>query len=170
MPIAGQLVPAADQRRVRARTVEVHPVPARRPRKPGHRRSLDENRELPKSEQQQLPGPQLRLKPQINYPNYDPLTDKRIIKVYVIPYGALKNSNGNDEIPVLDFAAYYVTAYASGNDEEPCPGNDNARLPSGPSSVVGGYFINFVGPPGPVDPNASCTPNQIRPCRAVLER
>jgi hypothetical protein len=106
----------------------------------------------------------------INYATGYSQNDQRIIKVYVIPYGALKNTAGNDEIPVLDFAAFYVTAFASGNDKEPCPGNDNARLPSSSTAVVGGYFIKFVEPSGAVDPFATCDPVEIRPCRAVLER
>ena len=92
--------------------------------------------------------------------------DQRIIKVYVIPYGALKNGSGNDEIPVLDFAAFYVTAFASGNDKEPCPGNDNSKLPGTNQTVVGGYFMKFVEPSGAVDPTASCDPTQI--CPAAL--
>jgi hypothetical protein len=94
-------------------------------------------------------------------------SDPRIIKIYIVPFGAYNGiqPGNNGDIPLLDFAAFYVTGWEG--DGDPCPNNDNANLNGG---VVAGYFIKYVEPGGPVDPTATCDPNQIRPCRAVLER
>ncbi len=93
--------------------------------------------------------------------------DPRIVKIYIVPFGAYNGiPSGNvADIPVLDFAAFYITGWEGNGD--PCPNNDNAKLNGG---VVAGYFIKYVGSGGAVDPTATCDPNQIRPCRAVLER
>ena len=98
--------------------------------------------------------------------------DPRIIKIYVIPYGALKNTTGNDEIPVIDFAAFYVTAWKFQNAVDPCgPGGTSPDTAKLGDNEVGGYFIRYVGPDtGPVDLNVICDANQTRPCRAVLVR
>jgi Putative Flp pilus-assembly TadE/G-like len=109
------------------------------------------------------------------YANYidptknDPNAQYRIVKLFVMPYGAFKNVNiGQESLPVLDFAAFYVTGWggqgASNND--PCAGDDPAL-----AGEVVGHFFEFVGPnDAPPDPNAQCVVGQIRPCEATLVR
>ena len=107
---------------------------------------------------------------------WDP-PDKRLIKVYIIPYNALRNSQGNDEVPVLDFSYFYVTGWiGQGNNQDPCVGtehpdaqpNDNAKAIAGGAV---GYFVKPAAPPSkPVDSTQNCTPSQLRPCYAVLVR
>jgi hypothetical protein len=114
-------------------------------------------------------------------PGWSP-PDKRLIKVYILPYNALRNSTGNDTIPVLDFSYFYVTGWIGngGNNQDPCDGsnsvpatpddgpNDNAR------GVIGGavgYFVRKAAPPDlPVDRTQNCVPGQLRECKPVLVR
>jgi hypothetical protein len=115
----------------------------------------------------------------INYPGYpgNPTApfnaisadDERVIKVYILPFGALKTSTGNDTVPLLDFAAFYVTGWKGQNNQnvDPCPGNDNNKADTG---TIVGYFINWVDPGGVGDPTASCTLDQLRPCVSSLVR
>jgi hypothetical protein len=111
------------------------------------------------------------------------LNDPRIIKIYILPFNAFNNvpTGANTDLPVIDFAAFYVTAWkyndtASGRHQDPCPGNDNDKLPdysraSEKPPQLGGYFIKWVdGSGGAVDPTATCDLNDITPCRAVLVR
>jgi hypothetical protein len=109
------------------------------------------------------------------------LDDPRIIKIYILPFNAFNNvpTGANTDLPVVDFAAFYVTAWKYNTREDPCgpadnPGgvdNDNAKLPGLGEGEVGGYFIQWVEPGGgAVDPTATCNLNDPTPCRAVLVR
>jgi hypothetical protein len=106
----------------------------------------------------------------------DPAGDPRIVKVFVVPFGAFKGLNGASAaaVPILDFAAFYVTGWdGQGGKTDPClnppsgfPADDTA-----PSLGIVGHFVKWEGPNvGPVDPNQECTLDQIRPCRVVLVR
>ena len=93
--------------------------------------------------------------------------ESRIVKLFIVPYGAFKGVNAQDGVPLLDFASFYITGWGgNGSNNDPCSGDDAAQ-----AGEIVGYFIEFVGPnTGPVDPNAVCVVGQIRPCRAVLVR
>ena len=109
--------------------------------------------------------------------------DRRLVKVYIIPYNALRNSTGNDEIPVLDFSYFYITGWigqGNGQNDDPCTGtnsipatpddgpNDNARAVAGGAV---GYFVRKAPEPiRPVDSTQNCVPTQLRDCYAVLAR
>lgn len=106
------------------------------------------------------------------------LDDPRIIKIYILPFNAFNNvpTGANTDLPVIDFAAFYVTAWKFNTRVDPCFGAENDRLAdfagvSDKPPQVGGYFIKFVPPGGgAVDPNATCDLSDPRPCRAVLVR
>jgi hypothetical protein len=101
------------------------------------------------------------------------LDDPRIIKIYILPFNAFNNvpTGNNTDLPVIDFAAFYVTAWKYNTRQDPCPGNDNARLPNLGEGEVGGYFVQWVEPGGgAVDPDATCSLSGVTPCRAVLVR
>ncbi len=99
----------------------------------------------------------------------DPNAPYRVVKVFVMPFGAFKNVNiGQESLPVLDFAAFYVTGWGGqGNsNNDPCAGDDAAA-----SGEIVGHFVEFTGPDeAPVDTNAQCVVGQIRPCEATLVR
>src|SRR5262249_40114956 len=77
-------------------------------------------------------------KTQCNYPNNwvpnkaynpnaapgDPDYDPRVIKIYLVPVGALNSSSGNDVVEVVGFAGFYVTGWsANGANSDPCASN-----------------------------------------------
>jgi Flp pilus assembly protein TadG len=102
-----------------------------------------------------------------NYPDVD--TDPRVIKLFIVPWGAYKNvQSGNGQIvPVLRLAAFYVTAWHFNKGNDPCPGNENARLGS---EMVGGYFIKPVETSGPVNRDKDCNPDDVNLCYVGLTR
>jgi Flp pilus assembly protein TadG len=101
----------------------------------------------------------------------------RIMNLFIVPYGAFKNTGPQDGLPILAFAAFYVTgANGQGGAQNPCDtdpdgtGPEEADDPAAAGEVKG-YFIEWVdNDPGPVDPIATCVVGQIIPCRAVLVR
>jgi hypothetical protein len=106
------------------------------------------------------------------------LNDPRVIKIYILPFNAFNNlaPGANSDLPVVDFAAFYVTGWKYNKAVDPCPGNDNAKLSNYPGvadkpAQVAGHFLQWVEPGGgAVDPNATCDLTQLKPCRAVLVR
>jgi hypothetical protein len=101
----------------------------------------------------------------------------RVMNLFIVPYGAFKNTGPQDGLPLLAFAAFYVTGVqGEGGADNPCDtdpdgaGPQEADDPSAPGEVKG-YFIEWVdNDPGPVDPTKSCVVGQIIPCRASLVR
>ena len=51
---------------------------------------------------------------------------KRVVFLFIVPYGAYKNTGPQDGLPVLNFAAFYITGW-HGNDgnagQNPCEGD-----------------------------------------------
>ena len=104
----------------------------------------------------------------------DPGYDPRVIKIYLIPVGALNQSNGNDVVEVVSFAGFYVTGWnANGANSDPCKGVSGLNpedIPTGKGAIAG-RFIKIVDPPNGVpNPNASCDPTSVVPCTTVLVR
>ncbi len=103
--------------------------------------------------------------------------EARIIKLFIVPYGAFKGVNAQDGLPISTFAAFYVTGWgANGNaNADPCTTDPDGAGPGEADEVVNageivGYFIKFVDYGGPIDPLATCTLADLRQCRAVLVR
>jgi hypothetical protein len=95
----------------------------------------------------------------INWPDYD-LDDPRIVPLIITPFGTFSGS-GNDIVPVIDFAAFYVVGWNS----DPCP--DAHPVPKG---YIAGHFIKYAAP----NPNGAgknvCDPELITPCVPVMTR
>lgn len=105
------------------------------------------------------------------YPNWQP-DDPRIVNLIVLPYGALRNTNPSDGLPILKFGAFYVTGWQGqgGGNQNPCGAAQGEDTTVQPGQIVG-YFINYVDiNGGPTNPTAACDPTAIDPCRAVLVR
>jgi hypothetical protein len=97
------------------------------------------------------------------------LTDRRFVKVYVVPFGGFKGP-ADGAVPVLDIAHFYVTGWGAldPNLRDQCAGNENQRVRPG---RIAGYFVSTVSPnTGPAEPSQPCDPASLRPCRAVLVR
>jgi hypothetical protein len=95
----------------------------------------------------------------INWPNYDN-DDPRIVPLIITPFGTFSGS-GNDIVPVIDFAAFYVVGWNS----DPCPGAHAV-----PKGYIAGHFIKYAEP----NPNGAgkkvCDPELITPCVPVMTR
>ena len=103
-------------------------------------------------------------------PGYDP----RVVKVYLIPVGALNGSNGNGVVEIVGFAGFYVTGWnANGANSDPCKGLSGLNpedVPTG-SGGIAGRFVKIVDPPnGVTNPNTVCDPNSVIPCTVALVR
>jgi hypothetical protein len=95
----------------------------------------------------------------INWPNYDS-DDPRIVPLIITPFGTFSGS-GNDIVPVIDFAAFYVVGWNS----DPCPGAHAV-----PKGYIAGHFIKYAEPnPRGAGKNV-CNPDLITPCVPVLTR
>ncbi len=104
---------------------------------------------------------------------FDPATDPRVVKIFLVPYAGLKGINGNGNngsIEIAGFAAFYITNWTG----DPCNtgpnSGDNAieKLPAGADAV--GHFVEIVDPAGIPDPNKKCVPTDITPCVVALVR
>ena len=98
----------------------------------------------------------------IHWPDYDP-DDPRIVPLIITPFGSFGGS-GNDIVPVIDFAAFYVVGWG-GPGGDPCPGAEPV-----PKGYIAGHFIKYVTPNPTATGDAVCDPTAITPCVAVLTR
>jgi Putative Flp pilus-assembly TadE/G-like len=98
----------------------------------------------------------------INWPNYSP-DDPRIVPLIITPFGSFQGS-GNDIVPVIDFATFYVVGWG-GPGGDPCPGAEPV-----PKGFIAGHFIKHVPPDPSAAAEAICDPDAITPCVAVLTR
>jgi Flp pilus assembly protein TadG len=101
----------------------------------------------------------------------------RVVKLFIVPYGAYKNTGPQEGLPILNFAAFYVTGWKGqgGAGRNPCEnaaGLPNGALPDEDTQGgdIVGYFVDWTEPGGPADPNSTCVLGQLTPCRAVLVR
>jgi hypothetical protein len=95
----------------------------------------------------------------INWPNYD-LDDPRIVPLIITPFGSFGGS-GNDIVPVIDFAAFYVVGWNS----DPCPGAHPV-----PKGYIAGHFVKYAEPNPHGAGDAVCNPDALTPCVPVLTR
>jgi hypothetical protein len=95
------------------------------------------------------------------FPNFPP-GDKRVVHVFLTPFGTFEGSGNDATVPVSGFATFYVTSWSS----DPC--NDPTK-PAGQAAIVG-HFIKYVdtinGEPGP----DFCNFNSLGSCVAVFTR
>jgi hypothetical protein len=103
----------------------------------------------------------------------------RVVFLFIAPYGAFKNTGSQEGLPVLDFAAFYITGWrgSGGAGQNPCEGTDpDGGGPAKPDETatgkgsIMGYFVNYALPNAPGDPGSICVIGQLRPCVPVLVR
>ncbi|MEP6954057.1 MAG: pilus assembly protein TadG-related protein [Solirubrobacteraceae bacterium] len=106
-----------------------------------------------------------------HWPDYAP-GDKRILPLFVVPYGSFQSS-GNQTFPIQDFAYFYVTGWTGqgGGFDNPCQGNGDD--PATDAGAIVGHFIKYVETPN--TGNAGDTPcdlsgNSISGCVAVMTK
>lgn len=83
-----------------------------------------------------------------SFPNL-PQGDRRIIPLFVTPFGSFQGS-GNQAFPIVDFAYFYITGWSgNGNNGDPCAQNKNIpaanaeEIPPDKGEVVG-HFIRYL--------------------------
>jgi hypothetical protein len=105
-----------------------------------------------------------------NWPNYPP-DDPRLIGVYVTPFGTFQGS-GSGLYPIVKFAEFYVTAYASNGQgfDNPCIGNGDQFAPgtSTDIGVVSGHYVKPISTGGGGATDQTCDFNDVDGCVAVL--
>lgn len=93
-----------------------------------------------------------------------PKDDSRIVQLFVIPYGTINSEGsstlGREEVPIQNFAAFYVTGF---------PGDKCESDPKTGKAEVVGHFIKYVNPEG-VSGEGKCVASSIGECVAVLTR
>ena len=95
----------------------------------------------------------------INWPNWS-IGDPRIVPLIITPFGSFSGT-GNDIVPVIDFAAFYVVGWNS----DPCPG----AYPV-PKGYIAGHFIKYAAPNPHGAGQLVCNPDALTPCVPVLTR
>ena len=104
---------------------------------------------------------------------------QRVVFLFIVPYGALKNTGPQEGLPILNFAAFYVTGWHGNNGnpgnnpcDSPDPDGAGPARPDEPADTgeIIGYFVDWTMPSAPGNPNAVCVVNQLRPCVPVLVR
>lgn len=93
-----------------------------------------------------------------------PSDDSRIVQLFVVPYGTIdaegKSTLGREEVPIQNFAAFYVTGF-SGDKCKSDPGVGNAEIV--------GHFIKYVNPLADSG-EGKCVASSLGECVAVLTR
>jgi Putative Flp pilus-assembly TadE/G-like len=104
-----------------------------------------------------------------HWPNWrDYPGDPRIILVMVTPFGSLAGNGNSTTVPVVRFAAFYITGWTgNGSGANPCIGQGD-EAPADTAEIVG-RFIQYVEIPnnGGAD-EETCDFSAIDPCTAVL--
>lgn len=94
-----------------------------------------------------------------------PTNDSRLIQVFIIPYGTVDSEGrsllGNEEVPIQDFAEFYVTGF---------PGDRCKGDPSTGNAEIVGHFVKYVNTAGGDEGGEKCVANSLGECVAVLTR
>jgi hypothetical protein len=100
--------------------------------------------------------------PSNNWPTYDVETDPRVVKLMITDFSALDGS-GQTEVPVTNFAAFYITGWTGSkcSNNEPAPGDVK-------KGAIWGHFIKYVAPDPFGGGTEVCDPLSITPCFPAL--
>lgn len=105
-----------------------------------------------------------------NWPNF-PAGDPRVVSVFLVPFGTFQSA-GNQLVPIIDFAAFYVTGWSStgGGFANPCIGNGDQFVAGTETDngVISGHFVKNVKPNAGGSGTATCDFNDIGECVATL--
>jgi hypothetical protein len=99
--------------------------------------------------------------------------DPRLIPLIITSYGAFAK-NGNANVPVLNFGAFYVTGWDQGNGQVPCsvtgpPGNQPFPGTGSGTGDVWGHFYKYVGNfPGSTTGDSTCDFSAFGLCTVQL--
>jgi hypothetical protein len=103
--------------------------------------------------------------PANNWPDYE-LGDPRIIKLMITDFSALDGS-GKTEVPITNFAAFYVTGW-QGQAKAPLCADNEPAPPATSTGDIWGHFIKYVAPDPFSGGTEVCDPLAVTPCIPVL--
>jgi hypothetical protein len=107
---------------------------------------------------------------------HGPKRSPRVVFIFIVPYGAYKTTSSQTTMPVLTFAAFYVTGWegkGSGANQNPClSAPPTGSLPDEDTNGgdIVGYFVDYAMQDAPGDPDSHCVIGQLQPCTPVLVR
>jgi Flp pilus assembly protein TadG len=90
-----------------------------------------------------------------------PSNDSRIIQLFVEPYG----SNGSKNVPIQDFATFYVTGW----EGDGCNSTTHPEDATAKGEVVG-HFVKYINTLNNSGGEQKCNTNSLGECVAVLTR
>lgn len=71
--------------------------------------------------------------------------DPRVVQVFLTPFGSFDGAGNDETVPVLQFAAFYVTGWTGqGGDANPCPVPPDDQPTDDKGGYLIGYFINYL--------------------------
>ena len=98
-----------------------------------------------------------------------PSDDSRLIQVFIMPYGSVDSEGrsllGNEEIPIQDFATFYVTGFPG--DAQKCISEGD---PTTENAEVVGHFVKYINTVNKDEGGEKCASNSLGECVAVLTR
>jgi Flp pilus assembly protein TadG len=100
--------------------------------------------------------------PPNNWPNYDLQTDPRIVKLMITDFSALGGSGATD-VPVTNFAAFYVTGWTDSKCANNAPPPGDVK-----KGAIWGHFIKYIAPDPFGGGTEACDPLAITPCIPIL--
>src|SRR6266566_1864382 len=96
-----------------------------------------------------------------------PSNDSRIVQLFVLPYGSLNSEGkavlGSGEVPIQNFATFYVTGFPG--DKNECISKGDPQ--TGNAEIVG-HFIQYVTLNGEGNENNRCVQSSFGTCVATL--
>jgi Putative Flp pilus-assembly TadE/G-like len=103
--------------------------------------------------------------PPITWPDWDD-SDPRVVKLIITDFSAL-GGNGTTDVPVTNFAGFYITGWTGstcGNNDPPPPNVDIKK------GAIWGHFVKYVAPDPFSGGTESCDPAALTPCIPVLTK
>lgn len=102
--------------------------------------------------------------PPVNWPDFDVARDPRVAKLMITDFSALGGS-GTTDVPVTNFAAFYITGWTGSKCATNDPPPPNVDIKKG---AIWGHFVKYVAPDPLSYGTDSCDPLAITPCVSVL--
>jgi hypothetical protein len=103
--------------------------------------------------------------PPYNYPNY-PEDDQRVVILMITDLSALSGS-GTTEVPVLNFAAFYIGGWSRSNCSTNAPEPPGLRATD---RAIWGHFVFYARPNPQNASDETCDPTVVTPCVPVMTR